>query len=56
MLRLYDDLMREQPSGEHGNEVNPQTAEPLKTCRCRQCADAETKTTEGPTPRKEAEQ
>ena len=55
-LRRYSDLMREQPSGDHGHEVDPQTAEPLETCGCLRCAEPEAETSEGPTPREEAEQ
>ena len=55
-LRLYNNLMRQQPSGENGHEVDPQTAEPLETCSCLRCADGETETADGPTPREDAEQ
>ena len=34
-LRLYDDLMREQPSGDHGHEVDPKTAEAAPSVRLR---------------------
>ena len=55
-LRLYGKLMREQPNGEHGHEVDPQTAEPLETCGCKRCAEPETEPAEGPTAREEAEE